>query len=74
MAQLVKRLTLGFGSGYDLTVHEFEPCVGLLTVSKKPALDFSLPLVLSRPCSPACTVSLWGSLARARALSLSLSK
>ena len=27
MAQLVKRPTLGFGSGYDLTVHEFEPYI-----------------------------------------------
>ena len=28
MAQSVKRLTLGFSSGHDLTVHEFEPHVG----------------------------------------------
>ena len=29
MAQSVKRLTLDFGSGCDLMVREFEPCVGL---------------------------------------------
>ena len=27
MAQSVKRLTLVFDSGHDLTVHEFKPCV-----------------------------------------------
>ena len=27
MAQLVKHLTLDFGSGYDLTVIEIKPCV-----------------------------------------------
>ena len=29
----VKRLTLGFGSGHDLKVCEFEPHVGLCTAS-----------------------------------------
>ena len=29
MAQSVKRLTLDFGSGRDVTVGEFEPCVAL---------------------------------------------
>ena len=29
MAQWVKHLTLGFGSGHDLMVHEFEPYIGL---------------------------------------------
>ena len=29
VAQSVKRLTLDFGSGHNLTVHEFEPRVGL---------------------------------------------
>ena len=37
-----------FSSGYDLTVHEFEPHVGLATVSTEPSLDplspsFSVP-------------------------------
>ena len=29
VAQLVEHLTLDFGSGHDLMVHEFEPCVRL---------------------------------------------
>ena len=29
VAQLVKRLTLDFGSGHDLTLREFEPRIGL---------------------------------------------
>ena len=36
MAQSVKRLTLGFSSGHDLTVHGFEPYVGLSTDSAEP--------------------------------------
>ena len=37
VAQSVKRLTLDFGSGHDLTLHEFEPRVGLYAVSVEPA-------------------------------------
>ena len=45
MAQLVKHPVLGFGSGHDLTVREFEPCVGLCADSAEPAWDsFSLSL------------------------------
>ena len=29
VAQLVKPLTLDFGSGHDLRVHEFKPCLRL---------------------------------------------
>ena len=29
VAQSVKCLTLDFGSGHDLRVHEIEPCIGL---------------------------------------------
>ena len=50
MAQLVKRLTLDFGSGHDLTVHGFEPRVGLCADSAEPAwesLSLSLPCLLS---------------------------
>ena len=36
MAQLVKPLALGFGSGHDLAVHEFEPRIGLCTDSPEP--------------------------------------
>ena len=49
VAQSVKRLTLGFGSGHDLTVHEFEPCVGSALTSVEPAWDFSLLLSLPLP-------------------------
>ena len=46
MAELVKHLTVDFGSGHDLTVGEFEPRVGLCTDSVEPACD-SLPPSLS---------------------------
>ena len=49
MALLVKRLTLDFGSGHDLTVWETEPLVGsVLTVQTEPAWD-SLSPSLSAP-------------------------
>ena len=52
MAQSVKRLTLGFGSGHDLMVHyEFKPCIGLSAVSTEPASD---PLSTTRPLLPPC--------------------
>ena len=44
MAQLVKCGTLDLGSGHDLMVHRFEPCVGLHTSSAEPSWD-SLPLL-----------------------------
>ena len=37
VAQSVKCLTLDFGSGHDLTVCEFEPCIGLCVDSLEPA-------------------------------------
>ena len=48
MAQPVKRLTLSFGSGHDLTVHEFELDAGLCADSVEPAWD-SLSPSLSMP-------------------------
>ena len=48
MAHSVKRLTLDFGSGHDLMVHEFKSCVGLGTDSAEPAWD-SLSPPLSLP-------------------------
>ena len=42
MAQTVKHLTLGFGSGHDLMVHGFEACIGLVAQSLLGIL--SLPL------------------------------
>ena len=60
MAQLVKRLTLGLGSGHDLTVCELEPCVRLCSDSIEPAWD-SLSLsvclsLLSLCLSPVCVL------------------
>ena len=37
VAQSVKPLTLDFGSGHGLTVHEFKPCVGLCAGRVEPA-------------------------------------
>ena len=37
VVQLVKQLTLGFGSGHDLTVDGFEPQIGLCADSVEPA-------------------------------------
>ena len=48
VAQSVKRLTLGFSSGRDLTVCEFEPHIGLCADSAEPAWD-SVSLTLSAP-------------------------
>ena len=50
MAQSVKHLTLGFGSGHDLTVRGFESCIRLCAESAEPAWDsLSLPLSLLLP-------------------------
>ena len=52
MAQSGERLTLDLGSGHDLTVHEFEPVMGLCTDCAEPAWDsLSLLLVLPESCS-----------------------
>ena len=55
MAQSVKRPTLGFSSGHDLTVHEFEPHIGVCADGAQSAWDF-LPVPLCP--SPAHTLSL----------------
>ena len=39
VARSVKRQTLGFSSGHDLMVHEFESHIGLCTDSLEPAWD-----------------------------------
>ena len=58
VAQLVKCPTLGFGSGHDVVVCEFEPYVGLHADSAEPAWD-SLSLSLcSSPCSLSLSLSL----------------
>ena len=54
MAQSVECGTLDFGSGHDLTVHEFKPHVGLCAGGTEPAWDPLWPsplLVLSLPLS-----------------------
>ena len=44
MAQSVKRLTLDFSSGHDLTVRVFEPLMGLRADGEEPAWNsLSLP-------------------------------
>ena len=56
-ALLVKRPTPDFRSGHDLTVREFEPCVGLC-ITEQSLLGF-LSLSLSSLCpSPAHSLSL----------------
>ena len=47
LGDLVKRLTLDFGSGHNFMVYEFEPHVGLC----------SDPLSLSLPCSHSFSIS-----------------
>ena len=37
VAQSVKHLTLDFGSGHDLVVHEFEPLIRLCADGEEPA-------------------------------------
>ena len=56
MAQSVKRRILGLGSAHDLTVHGFEPCVGLHADGTERAWDFSLPFSL--PCPSCLSLSL----------------
>ena len=57
MAQLVTRLTLGFSSGHDLTVREFEPGIGLRAGGAEPAWD-SLSPSLSLPLPHSLSLSL----------------
>ena len=55
VVQSIKRLTLDFGSGHDLTDHEFKPRVGFTAVDTEPALD---PLSPSLSAPPALAFSL----------------
>ena len=48
VAQLVKRLTLDFNSGHDLTVHEFEPRFGRY-VSARSLLGILSPSLSAHP-------------------------
>ena len=60
VAQSVKRLTLDFGSGHDLMVHEFEPHVWLCTDSLEPGarFRFCISLTLCPSSTHACALSL----------------
>ena len=49
VAQSVEHLTLGFSSGHDLMVREFEPHMGLSAVSTEPALDPLSPFISAPP-------------------------
>ena len=48
VAESIKHLTLHFGTGHDLMVCGFEPCIGLCADSVEPAWD-SLSPTLSAP-------------------------
>ena len=63
MAQSVKRWTLGFGLGHDLTVWEFEPRTGLRADSVEPAWDSPSPC-LSAPPLLVFTLSLYLALSK----------
>ena len=56
-AQSVKRLTLDFGSGHDLTVCKTKPHVRLMLSAQRLLVILSLPLSLSAP--PVCALSLF---------------
>ena len=59
MAQSVKCPTLGFGSGHDLTVCEFEPHVMPRAYTAEPAWDsLSLPPSLPLPTFSSLSLSL----------------
>ena len=51
VALSVECLTLDFGSGHDLTVHEFEPRVGLCADGAEPAWDSLSPYLSDPPQS-----------------------
>ena len=58
VAQLVKYLTLDFGSGYDLSIREFKPQVQLFADSEESASDSLSPsLSLSAPPSRELSLS-----------------
>ena len=49
VTQPVKRPTLGFGSGHDFSVCEFDPELGLVLTARSLLGILSLPLSLSVP-------------------------
>ena len=55
MAESVKRHTLDFGSGHDLTVREVKPRVRLCADSVEPAWDSLSPSLSAPPSSAHAT-------------------
>ena len=49
VAQSVKRLSLDFGSGYDLMAYEFKSYIGLCADSVEPAWDSLSPSLSGSP-------------------------
>ena len=49
MAHSVRRITLGFGSGYDLAVLGIQPHTGVCTDSTEPIWDSLSPSVSAPP-------------------------
>ena len=49
VAQSVKHLTLGFGSGHDLMIRGFEPHIRICADSVEPAWDFLSPSLSAPP-------------------------
>ena len=59
MTQLVKRPILDLGSGQDLTVHVFEPCIRLCVDDVEAAWDSASPVLCPSPtCVHAVSLSL----------------
>ena len=52
-------IRLDFGSGHDLTVHEFEPCVGLYAGTVDTAWDSVCPVSAPPPVVRVCTLILF---------------
>ena len=49
VTQSVECLSLDFGSGHDLTVHEFDPHIGLCAGSVEPTWDYVSPSLSAPP-------------------------
>jgi len=58
VAQLVKHLILGFGSGHDLRVMRSSPMLGSALTMESALDSFPLPFPLPPLCSSPCSLSL----------------
>ena len=52
-----KCLTLDFGSGHDIMVCKFKPCIGLSAVNAEPTLDPLSPFLSAPPLPCSCSLS-----------------